>query len=193
MDHLVTELAIGVLGIILFQYKNEQRDFIVLVSGSVLLLFLSRFLIVVTSWGWSVWIIGAVALLITYYLRFRRKSSRTFIDWIKWIGVALLVIYPATIFDLPQEYQLLDYLLSLLTIPLLATIYLYDRWILKPEKMKKRFTIVLSIQTFLILLMLTYSIIQKAEADKQRRNAEMEKIKSEKLIQELRLVKENGR
>jgi hypothetical protein len=162
-----------------------------MISGSVLTLFVSRSLIDVVSWGPIIWIIGALSFLTTYYLRFKRKTKRGLIDKIKWIGVVVLVIYPMAILDLPDKYRLFSYLVSLLTVPLLATIYLYDRWILKPEKMKRKFIVILSVQTFLILVMLTYSVIQKAEADSQRLNAERQRVAAEKLLQELKSVREN--
>jgi len=53
-------------------------------------------------------------------------------------------------------------------------IYFYDRWILKPEKMKRKFVVIVAIQSVLMLLTLLFAIVQKAEADKQREVAEMQ-------------------
>lgn len=75
-----------------------------------------------------------------------------------------------------------------LTFFILATIYLYDRWILKPEKMKRKYIIVLAVQSILILLMLTYAFVQKAQADRSRQDAFEEQqraIEIEKKYQEL--------
>ena len=88
----------------------------------------------------------------------------------------------------------IEYYLENLILPVLGTIYMYDRLILKTE-MKKRFIIILSIQSILILLMLTYAIVQKASANKQFIKAESERFRAEKLESELtklRLGKENN-
>jgi hypothetical protein len=68
--------------------------------------------------------------------------------------------------------------LRMLTFVILAIIYSYDRWILKPDKMKKKYLIVLVGQTLLILLMLMYAFVQKSEADRQRDAAEISMMKA---------------
>lgn len=58
-------------------------------------------------------------------------------------------------------------------------ICLYDRWTLKFQSMKRRFIILLSIQTLLIIVLLAFSIVQKAEADQQRERAIQQKALAE--------------
>lgn len=70
--------------------------------------------------------------------------------------------------------------------------------------MRKRFIVILSIQTVLILLLLTYAFIQKLEADKNfkeayrqeriateaMKKAEEARVRSEQLLDELIMLKE---
>jgi uncharacterized protein YlxW (UPF0749 family) len=70
-----------------------------------------------------------------------------------------------------------------MTFFVLGAIYIYDRLILKPETMKRKFIIVLVIQTILIAMFFIYAFVQKLVADKQTERAyelEQRAIESEK-------------
>jgi hypothetical protein len=89
-------------------------------------------------------------------------------------------------------------ILRSLTLPFVAVIYIYDRWVLKKENMKRKFIIVLVAQTVLIIVFFTFALIQKAEADKQRKlaveltkRAEEERFNPEKIRMRLDSLKEN--
>jgi hypothetical protein len=195
VDILVIQIVIGLIAVILFRYKNPQRDLIDIVSIFVLILFLSRALIEVTDWGFYFWITTALGLVTTYTLRFFKKKHINLFDGFKLVGIISLTLYPLSAYRFEGQFETVEYYLENLILPTLGTLYIYDRLILKTE-MKKRYIIILSIQSFLILLMLTYSIIQKAEADKQVMRAESERTRAEKLEYELtkiRAEKENDR
>ena len=62
--------------------------------------------------------------------------------------------------------------------------------------MKRRFIIILSIQSVLILLMWTFAVVQKARADEQRMIAISERARAEKLqyaLAKIKAAKENDR
>jgi hypothetical protein len=170
MPSLELDLFYGLLGAILFRIRNEQTHYQNWIFGFVIGLFLSQALFVYGSEIVSqiIWVISASGLGVAYFLRFIRKVSRTTIDFLKLACIVLLIIYPITFYTivpLPGEYW---GILRPLTLPCVAVIYIYDRWVLKKENMKRKFVIVLVAQTLLILALFTFALIQKAEADKQR-------------------------
>ena len=180
--------------------RNDQTDYQNWIFGFVIALFLSQALFVYGSeiMGQIVWVISATGLGVAYFLRFTRKVSRTMIDFLKLACVVLLIIYPITfytIMPLPGEHW---EILRSLTLPFVAVIYIYDRWVLKKENMKRKFIIVLVAQTVLIIVFFTFALIQKAEADKQRKlaveltkRAEEERFNPEKIRMRLDSLKEN--
>jgi hypothetical protein len=196
VDLILTESTLGTIAVILFQYKNPQKTLLQWVSVFVIGIFASKILLYLSNYfGQALWTIATIGLLSTYSLRFREKESKNPIDYLKWAGLILLVLYPlASYYFKAFGAVALLFTLSGLAIPVLGTIYMYDRWILKPEKMKRKYVITLTVQTFLILLMLTYSFIQKTEADRSLQMAvEQQKIAIEMRIKYETLVKENAR
>jgi hypothetical protein len=195
VDILIIQIGLGLVAVILFRYRNPVRHLINFVSIFVLTVFLSRALLEFASWGLYFWTASAFGLLVCYLLRFSKKEIKNPFDWVKLIGIITLTLYPLSAYTFVGQIDSIEYYLENLIIPVLGTMYIYDRLILKAE-MKKRFIIILSIQSILILLMLTYSIVQKAEADKQVIRAESERSRAEKLeyeLTKLRSEKENDR
>src|SRR5688500_355907 len=170
MPSLELDFFYGLLGVILFRVRNEQTDYQNWIFGFVIGLFLSQALFVYGSEivGQIIWVISAIGLSVAYFLRFTKKVRRTIIDFLKLACIGLLIIYPITFYTivpLPGEYW---GILRSLTLPFVAVIYIYDRWVLKKESMKRKFVIILVAQTLLILVLFTFALIQKGEADKQR-------------------------
>jgi hypothetical protein len=170
MASLELDLFYGVLGAILFRIRNEQTHYQNWISGFLIGLFLSQALFVygIEIVGQIVWIISAIGLSVTYLLRFTRKVGRTTIDFLKLVCIGLLIIYPITFYtivSMPGEYW---GILRSLTLSFVAVIYIYDRWVLKKGSMKRKFVVILVAQTLLILLLFTFALFQRAEADKQR-------------------------
>lgn len=147
-------------------------------------------LMYIYDWAVWLWAVASGGLLISYSFRYRVKQRREFLDILKWLGVIILIIYPIVFWRVNNRLYSAQYIIEQLTIPILAVIYLYDRWILKPETMKTKFLVVAAAQTVLILLSFIFSLFQKAVADKQLAEAiemrqqalryELEKIKVEK-------------
>jgi hypothetical protein len=104
------------------------------------------------------------------------------------LGAMFVIFYPLSTDKFDYELRTVGYFLDNLTIPILAIIHVYDRLIVKLQ-MKKRYIIILSIQTAIILLLLTFSILQKAEADKQTVRAMEERERALKLEFELQRMK----
>lgn len=174
MPSIELDFFYGLLGALLFRIRNEQPDYQNWIFGFVTGLFLSQALFVygIETVGQIIWAISAMGLGLAYFLRFNRKARRTLIDFLKPACIGLLIIYPITFYTivrLPGEQW---GILRSVTLPFVAVIYIYDRWILKKENMKRKFVIILVAQTVLILLLFTFAVIQKAETDKQTELAE---------------------
>lgn len=197
MPSVELDFFYGLLGALLFRIRNEQTDYQNWIFGFVIGLFLSQalFVYVIETVGQIIWAISAMGLGVAYLLRFSRKGRRTTIDFLKVPCMALLIIYPITfytIFPLEGNWGIV----RSLTLPFLAVIYIYDRWVLKKENMKRKFVIALVAQTLLIIVLFTFALFQKAEADKQREVAEMQREMAEtaaKRAQEERIQAEHIR
>lgn len=169
MPSMELDFFYGLLGALLFRIRNDQTDYQNWIFGFVIGLFLSQTLFVygIEIVGQMIWAISAMGLGVVYFLRFNRKVRRTLIDFLKLACIALLTIYPITFYTivpLPGEHW---GILRSLTLPFVAVMYIYDRWALKKENMKRKFVIILVAQTILILVLFTFALVQKAEADKQ--------------------------
>src|SRR6187551_1536599 len=162
------DLAFGLLGVILFRFWNQDKRFVNWISGFVIVLFLSEafYFISDSLLAQVTWLISSAGLLFFYSLRFKNKDNKKGIDFLKPLGLIVLIIYPVTFYSLAHvegsEYWMI---LRSLTFYLLGTIFIYDRWILKPEAMKKKYVIILVSQSVLILTMLTFALYQKSQAD----------------------------
>jgi hypothetical protein len=172
----------GTIGVILFRFWNKDKTYINLISVFAAGLIASQSLTSYTVIQNTeiIWAISSAGIFVFYSLRFKRKSEKQIIDYVKIGGVMLLTIYPIPFWILFRLVITPFWHLLLYATPfILASIFVYDRMILKPESMKKKFTIILLIQTVLIFALFIFAIIQKMEADRlaeeaerQRRNVE---------------------
>lgn len=124
--------------IFLFQFRNPQKDFIHVVSAFVFLnlMFPDIFFILSIEkfFATKLLAVGLVlGLIISYYLRFRRKEIKKNIDYIKWVGILLILLIPLSIFSFESSFFPIIRTLGMLTYPVLAVIYIVDRFILKQE------------------------------------------------------------
>jgi hypothetical protein len=194
------DLTYGLIGLALFIFKNPQRRHVYWISFCVLGLFLSQFIYAnpnASIPGQLLWIISAIGLVIFYYLRFRAKERRRTIDYLKLVGLFLLICYPLPFYSLVNVGDSIFWpTLRLTTFFIVGIIFAYDRWILKPETMKKKFIITLVIQSVMILLIAIYAFIQKSEADTAQLRAVDMRVQAEKNAAEvvkLRQELENAR
>jgi uncharacterized membrane protein (UPF0136 family) len=172
---------IGLIGVLILRINNSDKRFLNIISVLVVIILSSDFIDAYLSSGLNVSLIASGLFIIFYTLRFSKKTDRTAIDLIKPLAVILVTIYPLTFVYYENDvFTLLGYL----TIPVSVATYSYDRLILKPEPMKKKFIITLVIQTILILVFLTYAYIQKIEADKLIIMNHQDRLNAEKMISE---------
>jgi hypothetical protein len=178
------ELLYGLFGIACFIFQNPNRRHIYPISFLVLGLFVSQIAYVYLNElsGQIIWGISALGLSSCYFLRFKSKISKGFLEYLKILGVILLIIYPLPFYSLTHVGGGMFWIaIRMLTFSILGTIYFYDRWILNREAMKKRYVVVLVAQSVVILLMLSYAFVQKAEADRQREVAEQNERKANEM------------
>lgn len=208
MEDLYLDLGYAILGVLLFRFRNPDKRFENLISVFFITLFASQliYFYINSLTGQVVWAISSVAFLLLFFLRLKRREvTSTAMEYLRFIAVILLVLYPIPFYsvlnNVIKSELLILYYIRPITFLIAAIIFIYSRWILKPGFMKKKFVItLLSAQSILIVLLLMYAFVQKAEADAQRSTAlesqmqareAMEKaiehrVKAEKLIDSLR-------
>jgi hypothetical protein len=182
MSPIEVHLAYAVVIIFLFVFRNPVRDYLYPISVFILGLFVSQvaFDLDAELASQITWTVSALGLVTFYLLRFRRKPLRGISEYLKVGAILLLAIYPLPFYTLVYVGDGYYWtVLRMLTFFILATVYFYDRWILKPEEMKKKYLVVLVGQTLLILLMLMYAFVQRSEANRQRELAESLRITAE--------------
>jgi hypothetical protein len=183
-----SEIIYTAIGIGLFLFRNPNRDFQIWIVVAVACLLVSDGLavyrLVDDKVAMVLWILSSGGLIVFYGLRFGRKKSYVFFDYLKLVGVALLITYPLPFYIFAELAELNHWFpLREMTVPVIGFLYLYDRWILKPEPMKKKFVVILVGQSLFILLMIMYAFVQKAEADTQRGAAMQQMEQNQELLQ----------
>jgi len=165
------DIIIGLIGALLFLFENPDKNYKTLIFVFVEGVFASQAVFIYLDNpvpGQIIWAISTAGLLIFYPLRLKNKPNKQTIDFLKPIGLILLIIYPIPFYSLvPVGHSDFWAVTNIMTFFVLGTIYIYDRLILKPETMKRKFVIVLVIQTILIGMFFIYAFVQKLVADKQ--------------------------
>jgi len=182
----------GIIGSILFLYKNPNKNYRITIAILIFLVLLSETIYVQLNdlFGQILWVGSASALLIFYSLRFWRKEKLEFIDFLKFLSILLIVTFPFpfyTFFTIKSVLVLVSFELA---IPIICAIYFYDRFILKPQPMKKKFVFILLAQTLLILLTLTYAIVQQGIAQE---NARLAEENARKAVEQAKFADESAR
>lgn len=179
----VGEFLFEIVCISLFLVTNRDKHNIYLLSGFLVALFFSQCLYLegASVLGKIFYVIAALGLVVSYFLRTKHRRK---VNFLKWICLFLLLVYPVQFFELlkiPSARWM--YVLSGMTFPCLITVYVYDQWIINSPPMKKRFVFILAGQSLLILVLLLFSLIQKSQAD----SAKEALLSSEKEVQEMRI------
>ncbi len=140
--------------------------------------------------GKIIWAITGLGLVVAYYFRLKSKSKREVIDYLKLVGVALIAIYPINFYTYDYYLNRWDILIAIarLILPMILTIFIYDRYILKPERMKTKFILILVFQLLVILVSFTYALVQQTEAKRMERGAVENATQAEKNAEEARRI-----
>lgn len=165
-EYIVIQLSLGLIAPSLFRYRNPHRACIDIVSIFLCALFVGNALLAVTDTTLAlvVWVASAVGLALAYLVRFSRKHEIDFFDYIKLASIVALILYSIPYHFVAEEVAVFKYYMTELTLPATAIVYIYDRLILNTE-MKKRFIVILSIQSIMILMLLIFSTYQRAMAE----------------------------
>lgn len=164
-------LVYGLIGVLLFRFQNSNKNYLDLIGISTLALFASELLFFKVNEisGLIVWGVSGLGLISFYLLRHLNKEYKRTIDYLKILAIVLVACYPLNFYTLEWFNNKWDVLIVLgyLILPIAGTIYLYDRWILKPDQMKTKFIITLVTQTILLFMFLVFAIFQHTEAKRQ--------------------------
>lgn len=179
------------------ELTNPQSDFKYLIAALIPGLFLTQpayFYFDSALPGHIIWSVSSVGLLIFYALRFMAKREKTTIDILKIPVLILLILYPMTssasaAFGGSPFWSLLNNM----TFYFVATIYFYDRFIIKPYAMNKKFILTLAVQTLFIGVLWAYGFMQKNmaehnadEAYRQRQISDQIQFENNQLKEELK-------
>jgi len=182
------ELLLGVIAAVLFLYRNPDKNLRKIISPFVLGIFVSQAAYIHFDSllpGQIAWGVSAAGLLTLYFLRFRAKPNKTAIDFLKTIAVIVLVIYPIPFYTLISVrssffWDVINIINSMIFY-ILGSIYVYDRFILKPHGMKRKCLTILVAQTLLIGLFWVYAFVQQVAATKNAEYANEQRIQSDHL------------
>jgi hypothetical protein len=94
MDQLSIEFLSGVVGLILFQYRNENKRLINIISICLLLVIVSRYTMSITPYGYIIYKLAVMGLGVAYWNRFKDKLQKKPIDYVKCVILILIVLYP---------------------------------------------------------------------------------------------------
>jgi hypothetical protein len=181
MNSVETDLVYGIIGVFLFTFRNADKKYIYPVSIFTIGLFISQvaYFYFAALAGQLIWAISAIGLLSCYAVRFNNKRQKGIIEFFKLFGIILLTIYPLPFYSLVHLGDGNFWMVTrMVTFFILVTIYLYDRWILKPEEIKRKYILLLVAQSILVFVMLVFSLLQKAQADESRELAEQQREKA---------------
>lgn len=177
------------IGLIFFNYKNPQRKLLWIVSFFVVGLSASQIIGEVPnadSFSKITWILCSIGLTVSYSLRFFSKGNFRTIDYFKIPALVMFVIYHWQFYSFADVYDSVIWSVTRsMTFCFITAVFIYDRIILQPETMKRKFIVVLVIQSVFILLTLMYAFVQQAEASKQRQKAEEQSALADELRMEL--------
>ena len=181
MDVFYIDFVYGILGVLLFRFRNPDENFQNIISVSLLGLFVSQLIYVHLNelTGFITWIMAAIGLSSSFLVRLKRKEVLTAIDYLKPLALILLIIYPLPFYYvLDGVWQPAIKFIAYprpLTFLIVGMLFVYSRWILKPGFMKTKYTLaIIVVQSVMILLLLMHAFVQKAEAEKQHLRAEAE-------------------
>ena len=178
MEFVFIQLLLGTVCVFLFQFRNRHKAFLHSVSVFILLIFLSTGLIPTVDWNLFVWFVPMIGLIASYTVRFIKKDSRVFLDYLKLAAIFMLALFPLpSLYPLSNYFQMPVVLISLwmiqyLTLPILAAIYVYDRVTINLTFMKKKFGLIFVCYTIVSLLLLVYAIVQRGLTEEVKMVAE---------------------
>jgi len=186
-------IAWALLGVLVFRFRAVQRELVNTTSALVVSIFLSEIVIyhINETAGLAFWIASGVALVTVYAFRFRRKTDKQAIEYIKGLAIMLIALYPLNFywwsFFTNDQYLVLS-LISVI-VPAAGFVYTYHRFILKPIEMKRKFVVILVVQTIGILMFLVFALYQQTLAQNALMQAEAQARLADKNALEVQEVR----
>jgi glucose dehydrogenase len=190
MEEPYLGILCGIVGVFLFRFRNPQQDFLNTLSILTLIIFLDELVLFHFDelLGFAIWLLAGASLIIVYFLRFQRKQKRNAIDWLKVFAVGLIAVYPIGFYSwyFYQRGWFLFSSLSPVILPIVFLIFIYDRLILNPTSMKRKFVLILAAQSVAILMFIVFAFYQRTLAEYARMSAAEEGAQAQQSQQEVR-------
>jgi predicted neutral ceramidase superfamily lipid hydrolase len=184
-------VIMGALAVLCLYVRNDDRNYLIPLCLSVFGLFAITELPengMRTEFFMIIWSILTIGFIVSYGLRFRLKQKNA-INIVKLIAISLVIAYPLTAL---LEFDSRANGLPSLIVMVLATVFIYDRYIIKVPALKRKYLILFTVQSILLLLMCVYAYVQKIEADEQRDLGLRMRNETVQQLSELRQEKEEN-
>lgn len=168
MDNVYVNFFYVLVGVVLYNVKSRHANYLKVLSGLYLLLFIGDIIYqdVDEAAAKVMWYFVSFAILTISILRVRSKGKFTLFEIIKILAVIVILSMPITFYDIAGLWGTKWILvLHSSVIPILFSIYVYDRFILRHDVVGSRTLTVLIIQTIIIIGLLVYVFDIKTQMD----------------------------
>ena len=168
MDNVYMNFLYALVGVVLYNVKTKHANYLKILSGLYLVLFLGDIIYqdVDEAAAKVLWYFVSFAILIISVLRVRSKERVTPFEIIKIFAALVILTMPITFYDIASLWGSKWILvLHASVIPILFSIYIYDRFIYDKEQVGSRTIFILIIQTIVIIGLLMYAFDKKTQMD----------------------------
>lgn len=187
---LITGAAVTI--VLLYLWNQHQRmihwfAFFILLNFAMIVLWQEM----TNAWLYLPQGVVSIGLITTFAIRFRARQPKLLTDYLKWIGTGVLVSLP---YLQLLPFDDVDPVLSVSSL-VVFFIYVYDRWVTRPDPITGQFRTLLLVQSLAIVLILIYALVQRTQAirlEELAKKIEMQalEIKTESEREKLELEKE---
>ncbi|QSE99063.1 hypothetical protein [Fulvivirga lutea] len=168
MDNVYANFVYALVGVILYNVKSKHANYLKVLSGLYLILFLGDIIYqdVDEAAAKAMWFFVSFSILTISILRVRSKEKITAFELIKILAAMLILTMPITFYDIAGLWGK-QWVIVLHTsiVPILFSIYVYDRFILNYDEVGNRTLTMLIIQTIMIIGLLVYAFDKSTQME----------------------------
>ncbi|MEQ8927816.1 MAG: hypothetical protein RLO81_18510 [Fulvivirga sp.] len=168
MDNVYANFVYALIAVILYNIKSNHANYLKVLSGLYVVLFLGDIIYqdVDEAAAKAMWFFVSFSILIISILRVRSKEKFTPFEIIKVLAAIIILTMPLTFYDIAGLWGK-QWVLVLHTsiVPILFSIYVYDRFILKHDQVGSRTLTLIIIQTIIIIGLLVYAFDKKTQME----------------------------
>lgn len=158
----------AIVGVVLYNVKSKHANYLKILSGLYLILFFGDIIYqdLDEAAAKVLWYFVSFSILAISILRVRSKEKVTPFEVIKIFAAMVILTMPITFYDIAGLWGSKWILvLHASVLPILFSIYIYDRFIYSKESVGSRTIFILVIQTIIIIGLLMYAFDKKTQMD----------------------------